>query len=117
MTGRPLGRFEYGDFVGIATRGTSEVGNEVQRGGKMPDEAGSKSNCGDARVSIASRLYVLLDTLVAMRMDFGTNAKGEAAATTLGTEKIEGIRLLLDDAIGATKDIIGSIDRPTRSGD
>jgi len=79
----------------------------------MPGEAGSGSDCDGVRVSIASRLYVLLDTLVAMRMDFGTNAKDEAEATTLGTEKIEGIRILLDDAIGATKDIIGSIDRPS----
>ena len=64
------------------------------------------------RDSAARRLYDLLDTLVAMRLDFGTNAEGKAAALTLGPEKMEGIRKLLDQAIASTKDIIGELDRP-----
>ena len=67
----------------------------------------NSSDMGTAR-----RLYDLLDTLVAMRMDFGSNTEGEAAAATLGPEKIDGIRALLDEAIAHTKDIIGAIDRP-----
>jgi hypothetical protein len=47
-----------------------------------------------------------------MRLDFGTNAEGKAAALTLGPEKMEGIRELLDQAIASTKDIIGALDRP-----
>jgi hypothetical protein len=57
-------------------------------------------------------MYDLLDTLVAMRMDFGTNAEGKAAAATLGPDKIQGVRDLLDRAIASTKDIIGALHRP-----
>ena len=64
------------------------------------------------RDSAARRLYDFLDTLVAMRLDFGTNAEGKAAALTLGPEKMEGIRKLLDQAIASTKDIIGDLERP-----
>ena len=61
----------------------------------------------------ALRLYDLLDTLVAMRLDFGTSAKGLVEETTLGPEKIAAMRLLLDRAIESTKDIIGYLTRPT----
>jgi hypothetical protein len=44
---------------------------------------------------VAVRLYDLLDTLVAMRLDFGGNAGGKAAALALGPEKIEGIQVML----------------------
>jgi len=47
-----------------------------------------------------------------MRLDFGTNAEGKVAALTLGPEKMEGIRKLLDQAIASTKDIIGDLERP-----
>jgi hypothetical protein len=57
-------------------------------------------------------MYDLLGTLVAMRLDFGTNAEGKAAALTLGPEKMGAIRELLDRATAATKDIIGELDRP-----
>ena len=67
----------------------------------------------DQSESTAVRLYDLLDTLVAMRIDFGNNAEGKAAALTLGPEKISGIRALLDIAIASTKDIIGNLERPT----
>jgi hypothetical protein len=59
--------------------------------------------------TVARRLYDLLDTLVAMRMDFETNVEGRAATRTLGPEKITEIQALLDRAIGSTKDIIGTI--------
>ena len=67
------------------------------------------SDAGTAR-----RLYDLLDTLIAMRMDFGSNAEGRAAALTLGAEKIQEIQAMLDQAVASTKDIIGTIDRPRR---
>jgi hypothetical protein len=61
---------------------------------------------------VAVRLYDLLDTLVAMRLDFGGNTGGKAAALALGPEKIEGIRVMLDYAIESTKEIIGKVARP-----
>ena len=63
-------------------------------------------------ISTAHRLYDLLDTLVAMRLDVGDSAKGDAAAATLGPDKIHGIRDLLDCAIASTKEIIDGIARP-----
>ena len=62
--------------------------------------------------SAARRLYDLLDTLVVMRLDFGTNAEGKAAALTLGAEKMQAIRDMLDQAIASTKIIIGTLARP-----
>jgi hypothetical protein len=38
--------------------------------------------------SAARRLYDLLDMLVMMRLDFGTNAEGKAAAFVLGPEDV-----------------------------
>lgn len=79
----------------------------------MASESGSdRSRGGD---STARRMYDLLDTLIAMRLDFGTNAEGKAAARTLGPEKLEGIRAMLDQAIASTKDIIGALHRPPHS--
>ena len=60
--------------------------------------------------SAARRLYDLLDTLIAMRLDFGTNAEGKAAALTLGPEKIQAISNMLDQAIASTKVIIGTLE-------
>ena len=65
--------------------------------------------------SAARRLYDLLDTLLAMRLDFGTNAEGQAAALTLGPEKIQGIRDMLDQAIASTRVIIGTLERPSEA--
>jgi hypothetical protein len=56
-------------------------------------------------------MYDLLDTLVAMRLDFGANAEAQVAALTLGPEKMQGIREMLDQAIASTKVIIGTLDR------
>jgi hypothetical protein len=69
----------------------------------------------DSQDANARRLYDLLDTLVAIRIDFGTNADGQAAEHTLGPAKMEGIRHLLDQAIASTKDIIGALERPLSS--
>ena len=47
-----------------------------------------------------------------MRLDFGTNAEGKAAALVLGPEKIQAVRDMLDQAIASTKIIIGTLERP-----
>src|SRR5258707_14677142 len=60
----------------------------------------------------ALRLFDLLDTLVAMRWDVGTSPKAQVAESALGSEKIAAVRLLLDHAITATKNIIGDTTRP-----
>jgi hypothetical protein len=78
----------------------------------MATESDKGSDHADRDNATACRLYDLLDTLVAMRLDFGTNDEGKAAAATLGPEKMKGIRDLLDQAITATKDIIGALHRP-----
>jgi hypothetical protein len=62
------------------------------------------------------RLYALLDTLAAIRIDFGHEAEGKAAARSLGPEKIDGIRKLLDQAIASTKDMIGEMHRTPPKG-
>ena len=62
--------------------------------------------------SAARRLYDLLDMLVMMRLDFGTNAEGKAAAFVLGPEKVQAVRDMLDQAIASTKIIIGTLERP-----
>ena len=62
--------------------------------------------------SAARRLYDLFDTFLAMCLDFGTNAEGKAAALTLGPEKIQAIRDMLDQAIASTRVIIGTLERP-----
>ena len=41
-----------------------------------------------------------------VRGDFGHNAEGKAAALSLGPERIDGIRKMLDQAIASTKDVI-----------
>lgn len=59
----------------------------------------------------AQRLYELLDTLVAMRMDFGAADNKAQDAEAFGPEKMAGARQMLDAAIASTKVIIGKLDR------
>jgi hypothetical protein len=54
--------------------------------------------------STADRLYALLDTLLALRMDFDDNGAVKGRAY-----KLEEIRALLDRAIAYTKDIIEDV--------
>jgi hypothetical protein len=54
----------------------------------------------------------LLDTLVAMRLDFG-NARNKAQqGEVFGSEKMADARQMLDTAIASTKLIIGKLERP-----
>jgi hypothetical protein len=74
----------------------------------QPGDVASKgdglgSNMVGGAGSAADRLYALLDTLVALRMDFDDGAgKGRVY-------KLEEIRTLLDRAIACTKDIIEDV--------
>jgi len=90
------------------------MGSQPTDQNTQPVQPWVEAGAEDKDDSTARRLYDLLDTLVAMRIDFGTNAEGKAAALTLGPAKIAGIRTLLDVAIASTKDIIGSLERPPR---
>ena len=60
----------------------------------------------------AKRLYDLLDSLVALRLEFATGAEGDEALSPLGRSKVLAVRTVLDTAIHGTKQIIGSIERP-----
>jgi hypothetical protein len=59
----------------------------------------------------AQRLYELLDTLVAMRLDFGNAPNQAQEGEAFGPEKMAGARQMLDAAIASTKLIIGKLDR------
>lgn len=61
--------------------------------------------------SVARDLWDLLDILAALRLDLGHGANGIAASPVLGPIQMQVIRLVLDDAIALTKNIIGA-DRP-----
>ena len=76
---------------------------EVQPGGGTTKKDGHLGRDG----STAHRLYELLDTLVAMRMDL--DARGDGMP---GTFKIEETRAMLDAAIASTKEIIVDLVRP-----
>lgn len=60
----------------------------------------------------AKRLYDLLDSLVALRLEFATGAEGDEALSPLGRSKVLAVRTVLDTAIQGTKQIIGAIERP-----
>jgi hypothetical protein len=59
----------------------------------------------------ASRLYSLLYTLVAVRMDLSRALKDTVATDGSGAAKVNEVRSLLDAAIKSTKDIIVSVER------
>jgi len=77
-------------------------------------------NCADVlreRLSVsersaALRLFDLLDTFVALRRNFGTGTAGQDADPGLGSEEIAAVRVILDEAIRATREIIGDTARP-----
>jgi hypothetical protein len=60
----------------------------------------------------AERLYELLDTLVAMRIDFGNALNKVQDGELFGPEKMASARQMLDVAITSTKLIIGKLERP-----
>ena len=72
-----------------------------------PETPGDATAVDDAR---RQRMYALLDTLVAVRMDLSRALGGGVAAGPAGATKLKEIRGLLDSAIVATKDLIGAIE-------
>ena len=65
--------------------------------------------------SVARDLWDLLDILVALRMDLGHSANGMAASPALDPIQMQVIRLVLDDSIALTKNIIGADSPPDAS--
>ena len=55
----------------------------------MPKGTGAGAGGSHEKDSVPHRLYDLLDTLVAMRIDFGHNREGKAAGFALGPKKYE----------------------------
>jgi hypothetical protein len=63
-----------------------------------------------------ARLYTLLDTLVAVRMDLSQVINGADGVDRLHDARLRKVRILLDTAIASTKDIIEVADSgPSRS--
>ena len=60
----------------------------------------------------AVRLYGLLDSLVALRLEYSDGVEGEAALAVLGEAKVHEVRTVLDSAIRMTKRIIAEVDPP-----
>lgn len=87
--------------------GTRRVGDRDPRPGTPGRDA---TTVDDAR---RQRMYALLDTLVAVRMDLSRALGGGMAAGAAGATKLKEIRGLLDNAIVATKDLIGAIEKTT----
>ena len=58
------------------------------------------------------RLYELLDSLVALRLEYANGTDGEASMASLGRGKLLEVRTMLDTAIHHTKRIIGDVVRP-----
>lgn len=58
------------------------------------------------------RLYDLLDSLVALRLEVAEGAEGEEALAVLGRAKVCEVQTMLDVAIASTKKIIGEVERP-----
>ena len=67
-------------------------------------------------LNTAQRLYELLDTLVAMRIDFGNAVNAAQKGEAFSPVKMAGAREMLDAAITSTKLIIGKLDRPDDMG-
>jgi hypothetical protein len=60
----------------------------------------------------SNRLYGLLDSLVALRMEFANGTHGDNDLSPLGREKVMEVRAILDAAIESTKRAIGDMDQP-----
>jgi len=86
--------------------GMRRVGDRDPRPGTAVHDA----TADDAR---RQRMYALLDTLVAVRMDLSRALGGGVAAGPAAATKLKEIRALLDGAIVATKTLIGEIDKTT----
>ena len=62
--------------------------------------------------SALNRLHDLLDQLVALRIEYGEGAEGEAALAALGAAKVSEVRTVLDASIDGLKVILGEYEWP-----
>ena len=60
----------------------------------------------------SKRLYGLLDSLVALRLDFANGMDGDKDLSPLGRAKVLEVRTVLDTAIQSVKLAIDDIERP-----
>ena len=63
----------------------------------------------------AKRLYGLLDSLVALQLEFASGTDGDKELSKIGRSKVLEVRTVLDTAIYGVKRAIGDMERPQRS--
>jgi len=62
----------------------------------------------------ATRLYGLLDSLVALQLEIASGSEGAKDLSSLGRAKVLEVRTVLDTAIFGLKRAIGDMARPQR---
>ena len=62
----------------------------------------------------AQRLYGLLDSLVALQLEFASGTDGDKELSSIGRAKLLEVRTILDTAIFGVKRAIGDMERPQR---
>ena len=62
----------------------------------------------------ARRLYDLLDSLVALQLEFASGTEADKELSSIGRSKILEVRTVLDTAIFGVKRAIGDLERPQR---
>jgi hypothetical protein len=60
----------------------------------------------------SKRLYGLLDSLVALRLEFASGTEGDKDLSPLGRAKVLEVQTVLDTAIYGVKRAIGNMERP-----
>ena len=60
----------------------------------------------------ARKLYDLLDTLVALRLEYARASEADTELSSIGRAKILEVRIVLDTAIHGVKEVIGDMERP-----
>ena len=60
----------------------------------------------------ATRLYDILDALVALQLEYASGTEGEKAISTLGPAKVLEVRTALDTAIYSVRRAIENLERP-----
>jgi hypothetical protein len=67
---------------------------------------------GAMPTTAARRLYGLLDSLVALQLEFASGTEADKELSTIGRAKILEVRTILDTAIYGVKRAIGDMERP-----
>ena len=69
------------------------------------------------QTTASKSLYGLLDSLIALRMEYANGTDGDEDLSPLGRAKVHEVRAALDTAIHAVKLVIDDIHRPPKNGD